>query len=165
MGLDGIEALYEPFTAANSERAPASWRSGTACWSAPGRTSTAPTAWAAACPASTCPRDDWQRFRAALFAGHALRRPTRAPQVPRRTAPAASPGRARRAASGAARSCCASSCPTLAPWLLFLAAIWGLILPSFERTLLERKREMIRELTNSAWSILAAYQRDEQRAG
>jgi PAS domain S-box-containing protein len=28
--------------------------------------------------------------------------------------------------------------------------------------LLERKREMIRELTNSAWSILASYQRDEQ---
>ena len=46
--------------------------------------------------------------------------------------------------------------------LLFLAAFWGLILPSFEQTLLERKREMIRELTNSAWSILAAYQRDEQ---
>jgi signal transduction histidine kinase len=45
---------------------------------------------------------------------------------------------------------------------LFLVAIWGIILPSFEQTLLERKREMIRELTNSAWSILASYERDEQ---
>ena len=44
---------------------------------------------------------------------------------------------------------------------LFLAAIWGIILPSFEQTLLDRKREMIRELTNSAWSILASYERDE----
>ena len=46
--------------------------------------------------------------------------------------------------------------------VLFLVALWAVILPSFEQSLLERKREMIRELTNSAWSILAAYQRDEQ---
>ena len=46
--------------------------------------------------------------------------------------------------------------------LLFVAAFCGLILPAFEQTLMERKREMIRELTNSAWSILADYQRDEQ---
>ena len=52
--------------------------------------------------------------------------------------------------------------PTLIAIALFLAAIWGIILPSFEQTLLERKRELIRELTNSAWSILASYERDEQ---
>ncbi len=52
--------------------------------------------------------------------------------------------------------------PTLIAIGLFLAAIWGLILPSFEQSLLERKRELIRELTNSAWSILASYERDEQ---
>ena len=27
---------------------------------------------------------------------------------------------------------------------------------------MERKRELIRELTNSAWSILASYERDER---
>ena len=54
--------------------------------------------------------------------------------------------------------------PALLAIGLFVAAIWGLIVPSFERALLERKREMIRELTNSAWSILASYERDE-RAG
>ena len=43
---------------------------------------------------------------------------------------------------------------------LFLASIWGFILPSFEQTLLDRKREMIRELTNSAWSILNSYERE-----
>ena len=45
---------------------------------------------------------------------------------------------------------------------LFLIAFWGLILPSFEQTLLDRKREMIRELTNTAWSVLAAYHADER---
>lgn len=52
--------------------------------------------------------------------------------------------------------------PALMVIALFLAAFWGIILPSFEQTLLDRKREMIHELTNSAWSILAAYHRDEQ---
>ena len=52
--------------------------------------------------------------------------------------------------------------PTLIVIALFLAMIWGIILPSFEQTLLDRKRELIRELTNSAWSILASYERDEQ---
>jgi PAS domain S-box-containing protein len=40
--------------------------------------------------------------------------------------------------------------------------LYGLILPSFEQTLVERKRELIRELTNSAWSVLAAYEQDVQ---
>ncbi len=52
--------------------------------------------------------------------------------------------------------------PTLIAISLFLGAIWVFILPSFKQTLLDRKRDMIRELTNSAWSILASYQRDEQ---
>ncbi len=52
--------------------------------------------------------------------------------------------------------------PTLIAIGLFLAAIWGILLPSFEQTLLDRKRELIQELTSSAWSILASYQSDEQ---
>ncbi|HEY9074964.1 MAG TPA: DUF294 nucleotidyltransferase-like domain-containing protein [Anaerolineaceae bacterium] len=52
--------------------------------------------------------------------------------------------------------------PTLLAIILFVAALWGLILPSVERTLLDRKREMIQELTNSAWSILVSYERDER---
>lgn len=51
--------------------------------------------------------------------------------------------------------------PTLLAMLLFIGAIFVIILPSFEHSLLERKREMIRELTNSAWSILSSYERDE----
>ncbi len=52
--------------------------------------------------------------------------------------------------------------PTLLAIGLFLGAIWGIILPSFENSLLDRKRELIQELTNSAWSILASYERDVQ---
>jgi signal-transduction protein with cAMP-binding, CBS, and nucleotidyltransferase domain/predicted metal-dependent phosphoesterase TrpH len=52
--------------------------------------------------------------------------------------------------------------PTVIAIGLFLAAIWGILLPSFEQTLLDRKRELIQELTSSAWSILASYESDEQ---
>ncbi|HCU34761.1 MAG TPA: hypothetical protein DGT21_04720 [Armatimonadetes bacterium] len=54
--------------------------------------------------------------------------------------------------------------PTAMALALFAVAMFGVFLPAFQRSLLERKREMIRELTNSAWSILAEYERDE-RAG
>ena len=52
--------------------------------------------------------------------------------------------------------------PTLIAIILFLSAIWGIILPSFEQSLIDRKRDMIRELTNSAWSILVSYEEDVQ---
>jgi PAS domain S-box-containing protein len=55
-------------------------------------------------------------------------------------------------------------CPTLLAMALFITAIYAVFLPTFERSLLERKRETIRELTQSAWSILAGFERDE-RAG
>ena len=108
------------------------------------------------------PREDWLRFRAALFAGHALTgEPTAIPGASlgtrAATGPTGAPHRFRRRPF-----VLRIVIPTLAAMLLFLAAFWGLILPSFEQTLMERKRETIRELTNSAWSILAAYQRDEQ---
>ncbi len=54
--------------------------------------------------------------------------------------------------------------PTLLAIALFITAIYAVFLPTFERSLLDRKREMIRELTNSAWSILNGYEKDE-RAG
>ncbi len=51
--------------------------------------------------------------------------------------------------------------PTVLAIGLFVAAIFAVFLPAFERSLMERKREMIRELTNSAWTILDAYHRNE----
>ncbi len=52
--------------------------------------------------------------------------------------------------------------PAFLALALFAGAMFGVFLPTFQRSLMERKREMIRELTNSAWSILAEHYRDEQ---
>ena len=54
--------------------------------------------------------------------------------------------------------------PTLLAIGLFVVAIFAIIVPAYERQILDRKREMIRELTHSAVSILAEYEREE-RAG
>ncbi|MFZ5950089.1 MAG: cache domain-containing protein [Candidatus Rifleibacteriota bacterium] len=43
---------------------------------------------------------------------------------------------------------------------LLFAAMFMVILPSLENAILEQKREMIRELTNSAWNILARHEQD-----
>lgn len=40
---------------------------------------------------------------------------------------------------------------------LFLLSIFGIILPSFEKNLMERKKEMIQELVNAAWSVADDY--------
>ncbi len=43
--------------------------------------------------------------------------------------------------------------PTFLTIGLFITSIYQIIIPRFEEIILDRKREMIRELTNSAWSI------------
>jgi PAS domain S-box-containing protein len=43
---------------------------------------------------------------------------------------------------------------------IFVSVIFGMIIPSFEEDLLTRKREMIKELTNSAWSVLFEYEKE-----
>ncbi|MBE3133444.1 MAG: hypothetical protein IMZ55_08210, partial [Acidobacteria bacterium] len=50
--------------------------------------------------------------------------------------------------------------PTLFAIALFIVSIFAIIIPRFEAILLERKKELIRELTNSAVSILAEYAED-----
>ncbi|MBU1274040.1 MAG: cache domain-containing protein [Proteobacteria bacterium] len=52
--------------------------------------------------------------------------------------------------------------PSLLTLLLFSAALFVVILPSVENAFMERKREMIRELTQSAWDVLAYYQAQEK---
>ncbi|MBN2572552.1 MAG: cache domain-containing protein [Ignavibacteriales bacterium] len=44
--------------------------------------------------------------------------------------------------------------PTLLAFLLFSIAIFVIIIPNVEQNLLDKKRELIKELTNSSWSIL-----------
>ena len=51
--------------------------------------------------------------------------------------------------------------PVLAAITLFVIAFYVVILPAYERSIMERKAEMIRELTNSAWSVLQKYHQDQ----
>ena len=44
--------------------------------------------------------------------------------------------------------------PTLLTIGLFIATLFVVFIPQFEKSVMDRKREMIKELTNSAWSIL-----------
>lgn len=53
--------------------------------------------------------------------------------------------------------------PTVLTIILFLSAIFFIIIPAIEKNSLDRKREMIRELTNSAWNILAKFENDVKK--
>ena len=53
--------------------------------------------------------------------------------------------------------------PTILTIVLFVLALFTIIIPTIEHNSLERKREMIRELTNAAWNILAKFEYDEQQ--
>lgn len=160
-GLDGLEAISAPF--AESERATlcqlAKKHSLLVCAGTDVHTNNAP----ASHYGIEMPRADWRRFRQAFFsstnfsADADLSGQTASNIDPERSSPFARSHHFQR------RSYVLRIfLPTLIAIALFLSVIWGIILPSFEQTLLERKREMIRELTNSAWSILASYERDEQ---
>jgi len=52
--------------------------------------------------------------------------------------------------------------PTAVTIALFVTSIFSIVIPAIETSSLDRKREMIRELTNSAWNILAKLEHDEQ---
>lgn len=54
--------------------------------------------------------------------------------------------------------------PTLLAILLFMLTLFFIVIPHFKDNMLDGKKEMIKELTNSACSILAKYESDE-RAG
>jgi len=53
--------------------------------------------------------------------------------------------------------------PALVAVLLFILTIFGFIIPRTQKNIMDGKREMIRELTNSAWSILSKYENDERQ--
>lgn len=47
--------------------------------------------------------------------------------------------------------------PSIVAIILNFVAIYALIIPSFEKQMMERKKEMISELTNTAWSLMDEY--------
>ncbi len=53
--------------------------------------------------------------------------------------------------------------PTVVTIALFLTSFYLIIIPAIEKNNIDRKREMIRELTTSAWNIFAKLDRDVQK--
>jgi signal-transduction protein with cAMP-binding, CBS, and nucleotidyltransferase domain/PAS domain-containing protein len=53
--------------------------------------------------------------------------------------------------------------PAILTFALCLGLIFAVIIPAMRRNIIERKREMIRELTQAAWSELAGLHEQEQR--
>ncbi|PKO05233.1 MAG: hypothetical protein CVU41_13230 [Chloroflexi bacterium HGW-Chloroflexi-3] len=108
-------------------------------------------------------REDWNRLRQSLFAGGTFDNDVRCSQKQSSTSAGQRLGSTGNPHRFKKRSYLMRIfLPTLFAITLFLSVIWGIILPSFEQTLLDRKQEMIHELTNSAWSILASYEQDER---
>ncbi len=52
--------------------------------------------------------------------------------------------------------------PTLIAILLSILSIYFIIIPAFEKSFLDGKRDMIQELTYVVWSIVAQYEKEEQ---
>jgi signal-transduction protein with cAMP-binding, CBS, and nucleotidyltransferase domain len=53
--------------------------------------------------------------------------------------------------------------PVILTFIIFLSLIFALVIPAMKRTIVDRKKEMIRELTQTAWSELVALHEQEQR--
>ncbi len=50
--------------------------------------------------------------------------------------------------------------PSVLAILLFIVAIYFFLIPTFEKNMMERKKEMIREITQTAWSLLNEYHQE-----
>lgn len=144
IGLDGIEALYGPY--------PEGTRTELLTLADElGLLVSAGSDWhgrsGAAEPGMEMPVAVWRAFRAAVcFAGAGV---TLA-------------GMSVHPAPGRMRYGARIVIPTLLAAFLFVAALFAWLLPAVERALLDRKRELIRELTRSACSILADYDRQAE---
>lgn len=54
--------------------------------------------------------------------------------------------------------------PTVLAIVMFIVSFYLIIIPMFERSIMDRKKEMIHELTNTAWSVFSEYN-DAYKAG
>ncbi len=148
-GLDGLEAIYGPYTEDDRrwlERVAAEHRlvvSG-------GSDFHGPELVAGPGPGVELTAAQWKAFRDLLLPG---RRPT---ERLRSAHDAGRPGLGRFAAR--------IVLPAALAVALFVVALFAVAIPRFERVLLERKKELIRELANEATSILREYAAEE-RAG
>lgn len=151
VGLDGIEAVYEPYAPAEQERL-RSLAAELGLLVSAGSDAHDRRLAGGRRLGVEMPTALWKEFRDAVYAN---------PQATAAAPSAAEPSPRRRLKRRHLLH--HVFLPTTMAMGLFVAAIFALFLPTYERSLLERKREMIRELTNSAWSILAGYEREERR--
>lgn len=156
LGLDGLEAIYAPFSAEQQAalRDVARKHDLPVCAGTDLHALTGPTA-------IEMPRADWIRFRDTVFSSPIFAADTTTSATVVKAPPPHAQSASKTFHFRPRFFALRILLPTFIVLGLFLAALWGVILPSFEQTLLERKRELIRELTNSAWSILASYHNDE----
>jgi len=148
-GLDGIEALYGPYTDEQRRMLEglARERGLAVCGGSdfheagmPGHSTVVSLSGA-----------QWRTFRDLLL------------QAPRQgSSPAPAPSRQSHRGTGLGGFPVRIVLPTLLAIALFSVSIFAVIIPRFEGILLERKKELIRELTNSAVSILAEFAADEK---
>jgi PAS domain S-box-containing protein len=159
-GLDGLEALYEPFLEAEQKRLSELAGkhglmicAGTDFHAASGADKSA--LWV------DMPTEYWKQLTRSICCRAPAALLQKSPPEPQTSQPVSqAPARAR--AFLRPYFVMRIIFPSLLAIALFVAAIWGVILPSFERILIERKRDTIMELTNSALSILASFERDER---
>jgi PAS domain S-box-containing protein len=162
MGLDGLEAIYSPYSSAQQALIRRLARkhgmlisAGTDAHGSPGNGSQI--------IGVAMPGEDWESFRDAFFTSASFKEDRNSFHARKGLVSAGSEDTSTKPHQLQLRSFVLRIfLPTFSAIALFLAAFWGLILPSFENTLLARKWELIRELTNSAYSILASYELDER---
>jgi PAS domain S-box-containing protein len=157
LGLDGLEAFYAPFSSQQQESLVEIARKHDLPVSAGTDLHLASEIFRV-----EIPEELWTQFRQSLFTSPALNRQSSISNKNNAGNQAANPTSAKPHHFKRRSYIVRIFLPTLIAIGLFLAVIWGIILPTYEQTLLERKRELIRELTNSAWSILASYELDER---
>ena len=153
-GLDGIEAYYKPYTA-HQQKKLVSLADRLGILTSAGSDFHGRTETGSQSPGVRMPLERWTQFRAAL-SEHALNGESDEPGARAASEPLQH--------NGGRIDWRWLSLRIALPSLLVIGAFIGLLfavlIPTMEQRLLERKREMIRELTNSAWSIVADYERE-----
>ncbi|MCE5326514.1 MAG: DUF294 nucleotidyltransferase-like domain-containing protein [Planctomycetaceae bacterium] len=151
-GLDGVEAIYASFSPADRQAlVEMAARLGLLICGGADQHLASPAAGAVAFGVDM-PTAAWRAFRGAVASGPAPTAPSPASPLP-----AILPRRHLR------RFALHIILPTVLAITLFVTGIFAIALPTLERVLLDRKREMILELTNSAWSMLDDAHREEAR--
>ncbi len=96
------------------------------------------------------PARDWEAFRDRLLQARKQAR------HPDQALPAGSrPEKPEHPSSGRVRMFVSMALPAISVIFLFTLTLFAFFLPRYEKGLMDRKREMIRELTSTVWSMLA----------